>query len=108
MAREPLPPVELLIEQLHSADWTARCDAARLLGQTRDPRAVDALLPDLNDGDWRVRRNAAQALGALRDPRAVEPLSRLVHDPDETAHAAAVWAGAVIQKVLLYRNQFGM
>ena len=53
--------VEILIRQLHGADWTARCDAARLLGQSRDPRAVDALLPDLNDPDWRVRRSATVA-----------------------------------------------
>src|SRR5215217_6830227 len=58
-------PIETLIMQLHGEDWTERCDAARLLGQSRDPRAVDALLPDLHDSDWRVRRNAAQALGPL-------------------------------------------
>jgi HEAT repeat protein len=52
-------PLEILIQQLHSSDWTARCDAARLLGQSRDPAAVDALLPDLNDPDWRVPRNAS-------------------------------------------------
>jgi len=58
--------VESLIQKLHSDDWMARCDAARLLGQSRDPRAVDALLPDLNDSDWRVRRNAAWAFHALQ------------------------------------------
>ncbi len=42
---KPNVPLEVLIEQLHGSDWTARCDAARLLGQSRDPRAVDALLP---------------------------------------------------------------
>lgn len=60
--KQPLPPGELLIEQLHGADWTACCDAARQLGQSRDSRAADALRPDLNDSDWRVRQNAAQAL----------------------------------------------
>jgi HEAT repeat protein len=54
MSKDPLLPVELLIEHLHGPDWTTRCDAARLLGQSRDPRTVDALLPDLNDSDWRV------------------------------------------------------
>src|ERR671927_1920972 len=73
-------PIETLIEQLHGEDWMMRCDAARLLGQSRDPRAVDALLPDLGDSDWRVRRNAAQALGALRDKRAVEPLIQALND----------------------------
>ena len=85
-------PVETLIKQLHAADWTARCDAARLLGQSRDPRAVDALLPDLNDPDWRVRRNAAQALGALRDKRAVEPLLQALKDRTLTVRQRAIVA----------------
>ncbi|MDQ2691345.1 MAG: HEAT repeat domain-containing protein [Chloroflexota bacterium] len=85
-------PVETLIQQLHSSDWTARCDAARLLGQSRDPRAVEALLPDLTDSDWRVRRNAAQALGALGDPRAVAPLMQTLHDRVMTVRQRAVVA----------------
>jgi HEAT repeat protein len=84
--------VETLIQQLHSADWITRCDAARLLGQSRDPRAVDALLPDLNDSDWRVRRNAAQALGALRDKRAVEPLVQALKDRTMTVRQRAIVA----------------
>jgi HEAT repeat protein len=85
-------PIETLIQQLHSDDWTTRCDAARLLGQSRDPRAVDALLPDLNDSDWRVRRNAAQALGALRDPRAVDPLLQALKDRTMTVRQRAIVA----------------
>ena len=85
-------PIETLIEQLHGEDWTARCDAARLLGQSRDPRAVDALLPDLSDSDWRVRRNAAQALGALRDKRAVESLIQVLKDRTMTVRQRAIVA----------------
>ena len=85
-------PIETLIEQLHGEDWMARCDAARLLGQSRDPRAVDALLPDLRDSDWRVRRNAAQALGALRDNRAVEPLIQTLKDRTMTVRQRAIVA----------------
>ena len=85
-------PIETLIEQLHGEDWTAHCDAARLLGQSRDPRAVEALLPDLNDSDWRVRRNAAQALGALRDKRAVEPLIQALKDRTMTVRQRAIVA----------------
>ncbi len=92
MSREPLPPIETLIEQLHGTDWTARCDAARLLGQSGDPRAVDALLPDLEDRDWRVRRNAAQALGALRDERAVGPLMSALNDRTMTVRQRAIVA----------------
>src|SRR5918996_2303328 len=85
-------PVETLIQQLHGTDWITRCDAARLLGQSRDPRAVDALLPDLNDSDWRVRRNAAQALGALRDKRAVAPLIQALKDGTMTVRQRAIVA----------------
>jgi HEAT repeat protein len=92
MPKDPIPPVETLIEQLHGEDWTARCDAARLLGQSRDPRAVEALLPDLTDKDWRVRRNAAQALGALRDKRAVDPLLLALDDRVMTVRQRAVVA----------------
>lgn len=91
MPRSDLP-VKVLIQQLHSSDWTGRCDAARLLGQSRDPRAVDALLPDLDDPDWRVRRNAAQALGVLRDPRAVEPLVTALKDRVMTVRQRAIVA----------------
>ena len=85
-------PVETLIEQLHGEDWMARCDAARLLGQSRDPRALDALLPDLTDSDWRVRRNAAQALGTLRDKRAVEPLILSLQDRTMTVRQRTIVA----------------
>jgi HEAT repeat protein len=85
-------PIETLIEQLHGEDWTVRCDAARLLGQSRDPRAVDALLPDLSDSDWRVRRNAAQALGALRDKQAVESLIQALKDRTMTVRQRAIVA----------------
>lgn len=89
---KPDIPVEILIQQLHDTDWTARCDAARLLGKSKDPRAVDALLPDLKDSDWRVRRNAAQALGALRDQRAVGPLLEALRDRTMTVRQRAIVA----------------
>ena len=87
-------PFETLIQQLHSADWNARCDAAWLLGQSGDPRAVNVLLADLKDVDvdWRVRRNAPQALGALRDPRATQPLLALLKDRTMTVRQRAIVA----------------
>jgi HEAT repeat protein len=85
-------PIETLLSDLHGADWQKRCDAARLLGQSRDPRAVDALLPDLNDPDWRVLRNAAQALGALKTPRAIQPLLEALKDRTATVRERAAVA----------------
>ena len=83
---------ETLIADLHGTDWTKRCDAARMLGQSRDPRAVDALLPDLQDPDWKVRRNAAQALGALKSPDAVEGLLAALKDRTATVRERAAVA----------------
>lgn len=89
-------PIETLMTDLHGADWQKRCDAARLLGQSRDPRAVDALLPDLQDEDWRVRRNAVQALGALKSPRALEALMEALKDRVATVRErAAVGLGRI-------------
>jgi HEAT repeat protein len=85
-------PLETLLSELHGTDRQKRCDAARLLGQSRDPRAVDALLPDLNDPDWRVRRNAAQALGALKTPRAIQPLLEALKDRTATVRERAAVA----------------
>lgn len=85
-------PIETLISDLHGTDWQKRCDAARLLGQSRDSRAVEALLPDLQDKDWRVRRNAAQALGALKAPRAIQPLLEALKDRTATVRERAAVA----------------
>jgi HEAT repeat protein len=89
-------PIETLINDLHGDDWQKRCDAARLLGQSRDPRVVDALLPDLKDEDWKVRRNAAQALGASKSPLALEPLMEALKDRVATVRErAAVGLGRI-------------
>jgi len=85
-------PFETLAADLHGSDWTKRCDAARLLGQSKDPRAVDLLLPDLKDSNWKVRRNAAQALGALRSTRAVDGLLEALKDRTATVRQRAAVA----------------
>lgn len=73
-------PFESLLADLHSTDWQKRCDAARLLGQSDDPRAVEALLPDLQDPNWRVRRNAVQALGALKSKDSINAILGALKD----------------------------
>jgi len=85
-------PFETLVADLHGSDWTKRCDAARLLGQSKDPRAVDVLLPDLKDSNWKVRRNAAQALGALKSTKAVDGLVEALKDRTATVRQRAAVA----------------
>ncbi|MEK6538315.1 MAG: HEAT repeat domain-containing protein, partial [Nitrospirota bacterium] len=53
-----------------------RMEAARNLGESHDPRAVDPLIQALGDEHSGVRINVATALGEIGDPRAVEPLIR--------------------------------
>lgn len=89
-------PFETLAADLHGSDWAKRCDAARLLGQSKDPRAVALLLPDLQDPDWRVRRNAVQALGALKSPEATLPLIAALQDRTATVRErAAIGLGRI-------------
>ncbi|MCL4269145.1 MAG: HEAT repeat domain-containing protein [Anaerolineales bacterium] len=89
-------PFETLAADLHGSDWTKRCDAARMLGQSRDPRAAALLLPDLQDPDWRIRRNAVQALGALKSPEATLPLIEALGDRTATVRErAAVGLGRI-------------
>lgn len=85
-------PFEILVADLHGTDWTKRCDAARILGQSKDPRAVDVLLPDLKDPNWKVRRNAAQALGALKSTQAVDGLLEALQDRTATVRQRAAVA----------------
>jgi HEAT repeat protein len=92
MSSQSAAPIDVLFADLHGPDWEKRCDAARLLGQSGDPRAVDVLLPDLKDPDWRVRRNAVQALGALKSPRAVGPLLQALNDRVNTVRQRAAVA----------------
>ena len=82
-------PVEVLIAQLHDSDWTTRCDAARLLGSSGDPRAAALTLP------W------------CGEERALESLIPLLQDPDATVRIAATWAANALQKVIFYRKQSG-
>jgi HEAT repeat protein len=101
-AREALqkigaPAVEELIVALKHEDVRVRVAAATILGEIRDPRAVDplinALLLDaLENTSWMFRAEAARALGKIKDPRAVKPLSVVLNDRDSDVRANVEWA----------------
>ena len=64
--------------------------AAKVLGESRDGRAVDALLGAFEDEDRSVRAIAADALRKIGDRRAVEPLERLAaSDPSDYVRVLA-------------------
>ena len=72
--------VDPLIAALQDEDWRGRRLAARILGEIRHPRAVQALTQALEDGN--VREAAAWALGEIGNPRAVQPLVAALLDED--------------------------
>ncbi len=69
-----------------------RAAAARAMGRSRSPMAIDPLVSALSDPSYKVRRAAAQGLGETRQIAAVEPLADQLHDEesdirDEAAEA---------------------
>jgi len=71
---------------------TVRRDAARVLGELKDVRAVEGLIAALNDGDTAVRQTAARALSEFRDTRAVEPFIAALNDSDLAVRQTAARA----------------
>jgi len=78
--------VEKLIAALKERNWGNRIgmEAAKALGEIKDPRAVEPLIAALKDDEgwcW-VQIEAAKALVKIKDPRAVEPLIAALKDDD--------------------------
>ena len=89
--------VPMLVETL-TKDGSApvRAEVARLLGDLRDPAAVDPLVLTLKDADSDVRYQAAKALGEIRDRRAVDPLLAALADGDaDLRFGAAIALGHI-------------
>src|SRR5438132_920381 len=82
------------IAALKDEDWALREEAATLLGEFRDPRAVGPLVDALHDEDravraavrheeWILRLHACEALGKIGAEEAVAPLCEvMLHDRD--------------------------
>ena len=76
--------IDVLAETLHSEDPLARNNAARVLGEIRDGRAVEPLVEVLQgDPDCTVRTAAAHALGQIKDKRAIWALVNTLKLRDE-------------------------
>ncbi len=80
------------IKDLGSIDYEVREKAAKNLGETKDPKAVEPLIKALNDEDYGVRKTAAIALGKIGDAKAVEPLINLFYDKESIVIKAALAA----------------
>jgi HEAT repeat protein len=66
--------VDQLIQQLESGDPNERYQAAKLLGQLGDPKALPALIRALDDSDANVHIAAARAVGKIGDLNAIQNL----------------------------------
>jgi hypothetical protein len=86
------PAVEPLTVALHNPNKDVRFNAARALGEIRDPRAVESLLDLLRDQNRTVRLASARALGFVRDARAVEPLCHALGDRARMVRNYVAWA----------------
>ncbi|MES2788779.1 MAG: HEAT repeat domain-containing protein [Planctomycetota bacterium] len=90
---------DLLLELLSHPVPLTRSPAARLLGLTRDPRALTPLLDLLKkDRQWLVRMWAVKGLGDLGQNEAFDALAdRLRHDEKNRVRAAAAEAIGKLQ-----------
>jgi HEAT repeat protein len=87
------PTVEALTGDLSDPDWETRLQAAFMLGESGDVRAVDPLIGVLaHDADPDVRNVAAEALGKLGDVRALEPLLEALDRFDLRLHPGPIAA----------------
>ena len=86
------PAVEALTVACHNPNRDVRFNAARALGEIRDPKAVESLLDLLKDQNRTVRLASARALGFIKDERAVEPLSHALGDRTRMVRNYIAWA----------------
>ena len=102
-ANNPQPDIEGAIGLLTSPDPQMRQFVAYLLGQARDPRAIEPLIDALQDEHVGVRGAAANALGNIGDSAAVPYLIPLLR---HTNPQLVVWAAFALTK--LGRDSFSV
>ncbi len=89
--------VEALIAALKDRDADIRANAAWILGQIKDERAVEPLIEAARDRNAKVRSYAALALGKLGDKRAIPVLNSAVNDTDRDVRLTAEQALAKLE-----------
>jgi tetratricopeptide (TPR) repeat protein len=80
------------VSDLNAEKPEIRQNAARVLGITADPRAVEPLINALEDSVWFVRLYVVMSLGILADPRALGPLVKELKDDNGNVRWAAASA----------------
>jgi HEAT repeat protein len=82
----------LTLRQLKSKDPKAREQAAKALGASKNPQAVEALATALKDAEWEVQVAAAESLEQIGDARAIVPLTAALKDENFRPRWAAIRA----------------
>lgn len=92
---------DALFDELYripSGGYPLRRQAARALGQLKNPQAVTALIKTLAcDEDLRLKEAAIAALAAIGDQTAVTPLLKLLQNSQEQPYEALIEALATLQ-----------
>lgn len=112
LAKKPdLPNLTALAAALgkESEAWMVRAEAARALGKTRAPAALEALAEHGKVSHPKVRRAVAAALGAFRNERAAELLKPLAkHDDSYLVEAEAARALGKTRQKSAFKALVGM
>lgn len=82
--------IEPLLKFLHDRNLVVRIKAIEALGKVPSGEIGPVLLEVLRDSDPRAKLVALRIFKDLRDPQALPAIARLVLDPDEQVHHAAV------------------
>ncbi|MCP4907781.1 MAG: HEAT repeat domain-containing protein, partial [bacterium] len=72
-----------VLKLLEDADPEVRAQAAKMLGEPAQPKAVEALVARLADDSQRVRYHAALSLGRIGDPAALPYLVAMIAENDD-------------------------
>ncbi len=76
--------VALLLDRLRRADLQMKKEILTLIGQLKDPRALEALVDLLGDRDAGIRALVAMALGGLKDKKANEYIVERLYEERDT------------------------
>jgi len=84
LRRPEIDVVSLLLDRLRRADLQMKKEILTLIGQLKDPRALEALVDLLGDRDAGIRALVAMALGGLKDKKANEYIVERLYEERDT------------------------
>ena len=98
------PDISSYLEALKNKDYKMRLEAADILGELGNKKAVTALIALLGDENNYVRQAGTRALGKLKDKEAVDSLIDRLEDSDLYVRAFSIWALGEIREPRAIKN----